>query len=459
MQQRTIIFTVQEDKVTNKVNIIDHDTIVGYEGENQATLIKFALPETWVAEQDAKYQICFRSADGSKYITDLLDEPEFALPSAVMIEGRLYIQVLSTDSSGIVIKKTEVSRCIVGASIVAGEVIASSEGLRHADKLMDDIDKAVKSADEARGKLEAELNAANVKLKDLTNKSIAFSANGIPLKTSSEPSLSGGALSASDAVVAYIPDYVTAANSGAFIGCKSLTDIYINQKRNGQHIVFADGSLPENQEISFHYNDDEDFADFRLYDCLVSAVHFLNEKISTTGSVVGAENTANKVNSADAVRNGEVNYPSINYINENCAEKTDITGIKANKIIAFDADGVPIVISAVPENQIWGAGIFTNLPNAKTVYIPAQLMTAQAGAFTNSVNITDMYINQKQSGQHITFMDGSLPEGNEIRFHYKDDDDFGDFAIIDCLAKSVIESRVEYATDEEVRAMIDEIFG
>ena len=96
------------------------------------------------------------------------------------------------------------------------------------------------------------------------------------------------------------------------------------------------------------------------------------------------------MSSKSAITNYEDNYPSIEYLKENCAEITDVSGLHAKLAIAFDSENKPIAVMEI-ENSI-SAGVFTELPSAKTIYIPSRLMQAQSGAFTNSTNITDMYI-------------------------------------------------------------------
>ncbi len=452
MQKRIINFSVKEDTETNTVQLRNHEAVIGYEGENGATLVKFNLPESWLAEPEKKYQICIQSADGKKYLTDILNEPEFSLPSAVMLKGSLFIQLLTTDNEGKIIKKTEVCKCIVGGSIVGDEVMLSDEGLRLTDEVAKNLNNAVELAKEIKSELEADINSASSGLFEITNLSIAFDENLTPLKTQRGDKLSGGSFTGcSNAKTVYIPSYVTMADTGSFEHCDNLTDIYINQPRHGQHMIFTEGALLDG--VSLHYRDDEDFGEFRLYDCFVRTLMSHEKKINElSSSVADAESKSNKVSSKSAITNYEDNYPSIEYLKENCAEITDVSGLHAKLAIAFDSENKPIAVMEI-ENSI-SAGVFTELPSAKTIYIPSRLMQAQSGAFTNSTNITDMYINQPRNGSHILFAEGSLPSENNIKFHYKDDDDFNDFTIIDCLVKSSVELN-EYANTNSGFSVFD----
>lgn len=160
MEQRRIVLTVLEDKQANSVVFAESNLCIGYAGEHLATILGFNLPENWL-NQSAKYQICFRTSDGKCYTTDPLDIPELALPSGVMVEGALYVQVLATDSDGTVIKKTEVCKCTVGKSIADGEIIAKYDGVKLASQLTEELQTAIDAAKKAQNNLMSSVATAS----------------------------------------------------------------------------------------------------------------------------------------------------------------------------------------------------------------------------------------------------------------------------------------------------------
>lgn len=176
MQQRTVILTVTDDPQTNRVAINGNDIRIGYAGEHLATLIKFDLPESWVSDSSIKYQILFLTSDGQKYCTDVLDTAEFAPPSAVMVQGRLYVQVVAVDPNGEIIKKTEICKCLVEPSIADGEIVASTDGVKLAEQLADNLQAVIDEAEEAVNNLKTEVDTASGVLSEITDNYDAFAA-------------------------------------------------------------------------------------------------------------------------------------------------------------------------------------------------------------------------------------------------------------------------------------------
>lgn len=161
MEQRRIVVTVLEDKQANSVVFAESNLCIGYAGEHLATILGFNLPENWL-NQSAKYQICFRTSDGKCYSTDLLDSPELALPSGVMVEGALYVQVLATDSDGTIIKKTEVRRCTVGKSIADGEIIAKYDGVKLVSQLTEELRTVIDEANTVKDDLATQIAGGKI---------------------------------------------------------------------------------------------------------------------------------------------------------------------------------------------------------------------------------------------------------------------------------------------------------
>lgn len=176
MQQRTVILTVTDDPQTNRVAINGNDIRIGYAGEHLATLIKFDLPESWVSDSSIKYQILFLTSDGQKYCTDVLDTAEFAPPSAVMVQGRLYVQVVAVDPNGEIIKKTEICKCLVEPSIADGEIVASTDGVKLAEQLADNLQAVIDEAEEAVNNLKTEVDTASGVLSEITDNYDTFAA-------------------------------------------------------------------------------------------------------------------------------------------------------------------------------------------------------------------------------------------------------------------------------------------
>lgn len=176
MQQRIVILTVTDDAMTNKVAINSNDIRIGYAGEHMAVLLKFDLPESWVSDSNIKYQILFLTSDGQKYCTDILDTAEFSPPSAVMVEGKLYVQVVAVDPNGEIIKKTEICKCIVEPSIADGEIIANTDGVKLVDELTDELQAAIEAAEEAVTNLKNEIDTASGVLSEITDNYDAFAS-------------------------------------------------------------------------------------------------------------------------------------------------------------------------------------------------------------------------------------------------------------------------------------------
>lgn len=88
MIERTILMTVAGDR------LIPDKTLCGFAGEHLSTRLIFQLPEEWVDDSNLVYYIAYQSADGKRYRTENMDWPvEAVLPQAVMVEGRLMVQL------------------------------------------------------------------------------------------------------------------------------------------------------------------------------------------------------------------------------------------------------------------------------------------------------------------------------------------------------------------------------
>lgn len=281
MQQRTVILTVTDDAMTNKVAINSNDIRIGYAGEHMAVLLKFDLPESWVSDSNIKYQILFLTSDGQKYCTDILDTAEFSPPSAVMVEGKLYVQVVAVDPNGEIIKKTEICKCIVEPSIADGEIIANTDGVKLVELLTDDLQAAIEAAEVAIENLNDATDGADLtglKVKVLPTSSVVFDDNGVPIKIIEKSVLSAGDIAAlTDATTVFISSAVSQIQSGTFSGSSNITDIYINNLPDNINIQTGSG-IPSTANI--YYNNSSEFAAWSVINLAETALHAINTSVS-----------------------------------------------------------------------------------------------------------------------------------------------------------------------------------
>lgn len=281
MQQRTIILTVRDDTQTNRIYIQNNDTRIGYAGEHKATVITFNLPESWIANKTAKYQLYFLTADGKKYCSEMLETAEFALPSVLMAPGGLYLQLLQKDNSGNIIKKTEYRRCEVASSVSGIETISDAGGVKLVEELNEELQSLIADTEIAKNKLTSEIENAQAterRIKSITtlNKTILFDGDGVPIWISDATSFSGGAgAGLTKAKTLFVPSTVTAINGGAFSGCNNITDIYIDNTADN-----IDVSNEFSADI-IHYNDSDEFAKFSAVNLTESALKIINERLTS----------------------------------------------------------------------------------------------------------------------------------------------------------------------------------
>ena len=97
--------------------------------------------------------------------------------------------------------------------------------------------------------------------------SVAFDNNGVPLKFVKKNNLSAGDFASDNIVVAFIGSNVQLVQSGTFISCNNLTDIYIDKKQTA--ITIQDGAIPAG--VTVHYMDG-----FNYGELIIAAVKYLN---------------------------------------------------------------------------------------------------------------------------------------------------------------------------------------
>lgn len=453
MQQRTIIFTVKDDAQTNRVYIQNNDTRIGYSGEHKATIIKFSLPESWLADAEVKYQLYFLTADGRKYCTEMLDTAEFALPAALMISGGLYLQLLQKDNSGNIIKKTEYCRCEVASSVSGIEVIAEGGGVKLVEELNEELLELISDTENAESSLSAEIENAQAterRIKSITalNKTILFDGNGIPIWISDKTNFTGGdAEGITNATILFVPSTVTLIGGGSFSGCDKITDVYVDNTADNIFInnVFSTDII--------HYNDSKEFAEFTALDLAENALYTINcntetndRRISSAVQRVGVAETditQLKTRTSAAESNISVNTANITKLQTrtNAAETnisdntTDITTNAAainklqnitalEKIIIFDDNGVPIFISSLLRP---GGGFAAGLTAAKTMYIPKTVTAIEGGSFSGCDNLSDVYIDN--TADKININSGVFAD--TVAIHYNDSDEFAEFAALE----------------------------
>ena len=97
--------------------------------------------------------------------------------------------------------------------------------------------------------------------------SVAFDDNGIPVKFVDRNSLSAGDFIGNTITTAFIGSNVYLIQSGAFVGCHNLTDVYVDKKQSA--ITIQEGALPNGATV--HYVDG-----FNYGELIIAAVKYLN---------------------------------------------------------------------------------------------------------------------------------------------------------------------------------------
>lgn len=97
--------------------------------------------------------------------------------------------------------------------------------------------------------------------------SVAFDNNGVPVKFVSKNNLSAGDFAGDAIKIAFIGSNVQLIQSGAFIGCNNLTDVYVDKKISA--ITIQDGAIPAG--VTVHYMDG-----FNYGELIIAAVKYLN---------------------------------------------------------------------------------------------------------------------------------------------------------------------------------------
>lgn len=115
MVQREIIMQVQKEQ------LLAPQKTVGYAGEHLATLLRFELPESWIADQSLQYYVSYYVESNQKgYRTADMSWPvEAILPQVLMVEGVLDIQLnVVTYQDGVVRRmKSAVCKMTVDKSV------------------------------------------------------------------------------------------------------------------------------------------------------------------------------------------------------------------------------------------------------------------------------------------------------------------------------------------------------
>lgn len=97
--------------------------------------------------------------------------------------------------------------------------------------------------------------------------SVAFDGNGVPVKFVDRNSLSAGDFTGNSITTAFIGSNVYLIQSGAFITCTNLTDVYIDKSQSS--ITIQDQAFPAGATI--HYMDG-----FNVGELIIAAIKYLN---------------------------------------------------------------------------------------------------------------------------------------------------------------------------------------
>lgn len=96
---------------------------------------------------------------------------------------------------------------------------------------------------------------------------VAFDSNGVPVQFSSNTSFSAGAFSNAAITTVFIGNNVQLIQSGAFVTCTNLTDVYIDKSQST--ITIQNQAFPDNATI--HYMDG-----FNVGELIIAAIKYLN---------------------------------------------------------------------------------------------------------------------------------------------------------------------------------------
>lgn len=96
---------------------------------------------------------------------------------------------------------------------------------------------------------------------------VAFDSNGVPVKFSSNTSFSAGAFSNAAITTVFIGNNVQLIQSGAFVTCTNLTDVYVDKLQSS--ITIQDQAFPAGATI--HYMDG-----FNVGELIIAAIKYLN---------------------------------------------------------------------------------------------------------------------------------------------------------------------------------------
>lgn len=98
---------------------------------------------------------------------------------------------------------------------------------------------------------------------------VGFDSNGIPVVILSATTFSAGACTNNNITKLYVPSTVTRIDGGAFTGCTSLTDVYIDNTASG--ITVNSSAFPSS--VTLHYHTNTGRMTFNVVDELIKAVN------------------------------------------------------------------------------------------------------------------------------------------------------------------------------------------
>ena len=114
---------------------------------------------------------------------------------------------------------------------------------------------------------------------------VAFDFNGVPVQFSSNTSFSAGAFSNAAITTVFIGNNVQLIQSGAFVTCTNLTDVYIDKAQST--ITIQDQAFPDNATI--HYMDG-----FNVGELIIAAVKYLHSIKANAADVYTKTEADNK---------------------------------------------------------------------------------------------------------------------------------------------------------------------
>ena len=112
METRTFTLNVENEKI----KFSENNPVIGFAGEQEATVFNFELGAGWEDADDWDFQVIFQTSDGKTHISELCRPPlTCILPSNVMVGGTLTLQLQA--KNGIFIKRTGICECTVKRGI------------------------------------------------------------------------------------------------------------------------------------------------------------------------------------------------------------------------------------------------------------------------------------------------------------------------------------------------------